>query len=317
MTITKALRDQPAMLADQSKNVAPLVGDALEILVGRGEHYFDIKWDGIRCLAYVERGDVRLINRRQVDITYRYPDLVEALAATYADRCLVLDGEIICLKDGLPSFERAHKRDAQSNAGSAAALARSYPATFMAFDLLFHDGDDLRQMPYAGRRALLKTLAEGLTSEAIQWSRSETDGRAMWSFVTTVGLEGLIAKHKTAPYRAGRGSAWIKLKPTRSLSALVSGYDAGKGHRVATFGNLHLVLVNDAGEMVPIGKVGSGFTDKDLRDLLPRLQTPTTPLVVEVEYQEVSPQRQLRFPVYKGVRTDVALLDCHVRQLDD
>jgi bifunctional non-homologous end joining protein LigD len=318
--IPQALRDQPAMLADQSKNVAPLVGDALKILVDRGEHFFDIKWDGIRCLAYVEYGAVTLINRRKVDITYRYPDLVAALSEMFeSNRMVVLDGEIICLKDGLPDFARAHKRDAQANAGAAAALAAAYPATYMAFDLLYHDGDDLRHMPYAARRAMLKTLAEGSGHDQVQWSRSEQDGEAMWNFVTTVGLEGLIAKHKTAAYRAGRGSAWIKLKPTRSLSALVSGYDQGKGHRTSTFGNLHLVLLDDQQQFQPIGKVGSGFTEADLKMLLPRLQNPdpANPLIVEVEYQEVSPAQQLRFPVYKGVRTDVGLLDCKTSQLTD
>ncbi|MEO6159058.1 MAG: hypothetical protein ABIQ39_15685, partial [Ilumatobacteraceae bacterium] len=117
--IPQPLYDQGAMLADQSKKTAPLVDDALNALHGTGDYYFDLKWDGIRCLAYVTEDVVQLINRNRVDITYRYPEVVEALGKAYAGRSVVLDGEVICLKDGVPTFDRAHKRDAQASAPAA------------------------------------------------------------------------------------------------------------------------------------------------------------------------------------------------------
>lgn len=317
--IPQALYDQSAMLAAQSKTIAPLVDDALAALCTAGLYMYDIKWDGIRCLAYVTDDVVQLINRNDVDITYRYPELVEALGKAFTGRSVVLDGEIICLKDGLPAFDRAHRRDAQAS-GPSASMVAAMPATLMTFDLLYNDGDDLRLMPYLGRRALLQAEAATFTamglSETLQWSRSEADGAAMWKFIRDLRLEGLIAKLKTAPYRAGRGPAWIKLKPTLSLSALVCGYDAGKGARASTFGNLHLCLLDDQQALTRIGKVGTGFSDADLAMILPMLTNPQGPLIVEVEYQMVSTARQLRFPVWKGIRTDVTLTDCTTAQLD-
>jgi bifunctional non-homologous end joining protein LigD len=317
--IPQALYSQGCMLADQSKKTAPLVDDAVAALVATGDYYYDLKWDGCRMKAYVTEGVVQLINRNEVDATYRYPEIVEALGKAYAGRSVVLDGEVICLKDGVPAFDRAHKRDAQGSAPSAAMVA-SMPATYMVFDLIYNDWDDLRQMPYMGRRGLLQTEAEAFTAsglqDTLQWSRSEKDGATMWEFIKTMRLEGLIAKHRNGRYTAGRGAAWIKLKPTMSLLALVAGFDAGKGARASTFGNLHLVLLDSAMNLVPIGKVGTGFNDNDLRTMLPMLQQPTGPLIVEVEYQEVSTARQLRFPVFKGIRTDVVLTDCTIDQLD-
>ena len=317
--IPQALYDQSVMLAAQSRTVAPLVGDAVTALSRTDLYLWEIKWDGIRCLAYVTDDVVQLINRNKVDITYRYPELVEALAKAYVGRSVVLDGEIICLKDGLPAFDRAHRRDAQAT-GPSASMVAAMPATLMVFDLLYNDGDDLRFMAYLGRRALLQAEAASFTvmglSETLQWSRSETDGAAMWEFVLSLRLEGLIAKQKTAPYRAGRGPAWVKLKPVLSLSALVAGFDAGKGARASTFGNLHLVLVDKAGKLVSVGKVGSGFDEADLAMILPMLTNPQGPLIVEVEYQMVSTARQLRFPVFRGVRSDLTILNCTADQLD-
>ena len=138
----------------------------------------------------------------------------------------------------------------------------------------------------------------------------------MWAFVKQVGMEGLIAKKATAPYAGGRSSSWVKLKPIRSLTAIVTGSEPGKNARAATFGNLTLALLNEEMKLVPIGSVGSGFTEAALQAMTNLLQNPAAPILVEVEYQEVSPAKQLRFPVFKGVRTDVQLTDCTTNQLD-
>jgi bifunctional non-homologous end joining protein LigD len=306
------------MLANQHKTVHPDVNAAVATLVASGDYIFDIKWDGVRCIAYIEGGKATLINRRKVNITYRYPEVVAALETRYPKHSMVFDGEIICFKDGLPDFARIHRRDAQQSERAVEQLVKSSPATFMAFDLLCFRGDDLRLQPYIARRALLRTETTEWTEMQVpelQFSTSEPDGNVMWDFIKQHSMEGLIAKTKSGTYRAGRSPSWIKLKPTSTLSAIVSGVDPGEGARAATFGALHLCLLDEGMSLQSIGKVGSGFKGADLKLVLEKLKTPTTPLVIEVEYQEVSPNGQLRFPVFKGIRSDVNFLDCTTDQL--
>lgn len=309
------LNEQVPMLAQPHKTINPDVNTALTTLARSGDWFFDIKWDGVRCMAHIVDGKVELWNRRGVNITYRYPEVVEVLAKEWPNGHNIFDGEIICFGDnGLPDFPRIHKRDAQSNERSAAALAAKYPATFMAFDIVAFRGDDVRRLPYTSRRALLRTEMEGRNTTVVQWSRSEPNGDAMWDFIKQRSMEGLIAKRKGSIYTGGRSASWVKLKPTSTLSALVSGVDPGTGHRASTFGALFLSLLDKDHNLVGIGKVGTGFKDADLQMMVGLIQG-GQPIIVEVEYQEVSPNGQLRFPVWKGVRTDVGLLDCTTEQL--
>jgi bifunctional non-homologous end joining protein LigD len=317
--IPQPLREQVAQLAQPSKDIAPTADEALIALDDVGSWWFDIKWDGIRCLAYVEDGEVQLINRRQRDITFRYPDIVEALAKAYAGTSVVLDGEIVAFDaEGNVDFPAMHRRDAQENERSASILAEKCPATYVAFDILFGQGHDYRGLPYAARRGLLVTESARLEAvpERLQVSPSGKDGLAMWAMVLERRLEGLIAKAHNSMYRGGRSSNWVKIKPVKSVTAIVSGYDYGdKDSKFEhTMGALHLALLNDATEFVPIGKVGTGFTEAD-RDWFRDALDAQNVLLVEVEYQEVSPNLQLRFPSYKGVRTDVDLLSATMEQL--
>lgn len=303
------------MLASQSKRLHSDLDIAVSNLITAGTFSFDLKIDGIRCKALIDNGKVTLINRVERDITFRYPELVAALSATYPETRIVLDGEIAVLHpDGTANFAEAHRRDAQENPQAALALSVKTPATFMVFDILFYQGDDLRQHPYGARNALLKKFT--ITGPNVRLVPSSRDGAAMWAFVKEHKLEGLIAKLLTSRYVAGRSSAWIKLKPVRSVSAIVSGTDQGEGARASTFGALHLVLLAEDNTLVSIGKVGSGFDNKDLVLVLDRISDTSRPLVVEVEFQDVSPDKKLRFPVFKGIRDDKSLLDCTLDQLD-
>lgn len=308
------------MLAQPHKTIHADVKTALSTLVQQKNKWlFDIKWDGVRAIAYVDKGKVTIINRRMVDITYRYPEIVTALSAAYPDTHRVFDGEIICLDgNGMPEFARIHRRDAQQSAASAARLVADLPATFMAFDILRLDGDDVRQMPYAGRRMVMKREAEGPFapfSPILGLSSAWEDGNAAWDFVTENRLEGLIAKQKTSKYVGGRSHSWVKLKPTMRVSCLVTGWEHGEkdGALAHTMGKVHLGLIKD-GKIVPVGKVGTGFKVAERDDMI-KLIDLGNPVIIEVEYQEVSPNGQLRFPSYKGVRTDIEILDCTYDQL--
>lgn len=317
--IPQAIREQVAQLAQPSKDIAPTADAALVALDDVGSWWFDVKWDGIRCLAFVEDGKVQLINRRQRDITFRYPDIVAALAEIYVGTSVVLDGEIIVLNaEGNVDFAAIHRRDAQENERSASTLAERFPATYVAFDLLFGQEHDYRGLPYAARRGLLITEGARFETvpERVQVSPSDKDGRAMWAMVQERRLEGLIAKAHNSMYRGGRSANWVKIKPVKSVTAIVSGYDYGDRDTKFehTMGALHLRLLDENNEPVPIGKVGTGFTEKD-RDWFRDALDAQNVLLIEVEYQEVSPAMQLRFPSYKGVRTDVDLLSATMEQL--
>ena len=312
------MTDFVPMLAAQSKKIAGTALEAVAFLEREG-WYFETKLDGVRCIAYVSRGTVRLMNRRGAEITGRYPEVVAGLLVAFQTETIVLDGEVLCYgDDGKPDFSRIHKRDAQpaTKQDVIARLTVQFPATFCAFDVLSFGGDDLTSQPYVARRALLLTLADRMTEvDALQRIESMKDGGKMWEFTLQHGLEGLIAKQPTSPYRGGRMQSWVKLKVVDSVSAVAVGYDIGEGSRAGTIGAINLALI-DNGQTVDIGRVGTGFKERDLAELKARMDAGEL-LVLEVEYAnwgEVS--KKLRFPSYKGIRTDVAPTDCVIGQLN-
>lgn len=314
MVIAADLLKTGTMLATPSKDPADLI---ITMLAQPGIWTFDIKWDGVRCLAYLNDGVVMLRNRNGVDITHRYPDVCEHLAATFPKGEKVFDGEMLCFDPvtGRPEFARIAKRDAQSNPAKIAALAKSMPASFMVFDFLWDHGSDLRKVAQAGRHTLLKvesdTWPEDPRLMVSQWS---DDGQTLWTFVNSFGMEGLIAKDKRSTYAGRRDPAWVKLKKTHRVTAIVTGYENGKGARDGKVGALLIGLLNDAGELVPVGKVGTGLKAHDHEPMLEVLKAGQE-FLVEVEFLEFTPEGQLRFPSFKGVRSDVTRAACTLSQI--
>lgn len=315
------------MLAVQSKTVAATPHDTVQALLGT--HIFDLKYDGVRCMAYVQNGSVKLINRPGTDITHRYPDMVKALAEEFHDRDVVLDGELVCFIDGKPAFDLIQRRDAVSNPIKIADLAEQLPATYVAFDLLYLGdrvaddatpvGVDMRRWPYEGRLGALAGLGLSPTlsvTKQVMATIASDNGDLMWKFVQEHGLEGLIAKRKNAPYRGGRRDpGWVKIKLGFRISAVVVGSDAGDGKRKDSFGALKLSLIRD-GEPIEWGEVGTGFTEADLIEHKARLLA-GQPYVVEIEIAAIYDTGKPRFPSLKGIRTDVAPIDCTWDQLQN
>lgn len=310
MSFPADLLDQVPMLAAAGKTVAP-TPDAVVAALTKSGWLFDVKWDGVRCLAYVdENRRVLLRSRDGGDLTARFPDVAAALAALPGRDPLILDGELVCFDaDGQPSFPLTHRRAAQATAAAVARAAATAPARHLTFDLLYN-GTDLRRRPLSERLARLEEIAAG----GLTLSPSGSNGPAMLALAAAEQLEGLIAKRPSSSYVAGRSGDWVKVKFTHSLSAYVTGAEPGKGARAATFGALHLALFDDDGTERPIGKVGSGFTEDMLRLLAERLGADGD-VIVEVTYQEVSPNGQLRFPVFTALRTDLTRADCTASQL--
>jgi bifunctional non-homologous end joining protein LigD len=302
------------MLASPSKEIAETPEAALAVLQRRG-YSFEFKWDGIRALILLTEGTVRVINRRCRDITYRYPDLVDALSGLGIEA--LIDGEIVVLdENGCSDFAAAHRRDAQGNIRSARQLAQAVPVQFAAFDILELNGEDMRLSHHQARHALLYALQETFKGTPVVFPPTSKDGAAMWQLVQDRCLEGLIAKSPGSSYTPGRrAKTWVKIKRTSTITALVCGYEPGEGSRAPYFGALHLALLDEDGRLCPVGKVGSGFTDADLVHFRERLDGNDHPIMVEVKYLEVSPQGQLRMPVFVSERTDIDPTACTFDQL--
>jgi len=285
---------------------------------------FEVKWDGVRALATTAPHDgpaLRLWSRTEREITPAYPEL--AGLATLDD--VVLDGEIVALERGVPSFaaiaERMHVRDPRR----AAELARVHPVTYLVFDVLRASGVDLVGRPYDERRAVLAALD---LPEHVALSPVYEDGAELWSVTREHGLEGVVAKRRTARYRPGARSAdWVKAAHRRTRAAVVGGWrdETGGSGRV---GALLLGAPDADGRLRYLGRAGSGLGGAlahEVRGLLEPLARSSDPfdeavpavdargthwcaptLVAQVRYLTRSPQGRLRQPVVLGVRDDAA-----------
>jgi bifunctional non-homologous end joining protein LigD len=287
----------------------------------------EMKWDGVRALAYIERGQVRLMSRTERDITVTYPELAGLGAAT-AHKQLLLDGEIVVFgAGGWPEFEALQPRMHVSSAAQAAMLAGQTPVTYLVFDLLQLDGRPLLDLGYQDRRALLDELK--LTGPCWQTPPSfpGEDFEAVRGVSVEHGMEGVVAKRLDSKYAPGiRTDNWRKIKNLRSQEAVVAGYKPGKGNRAGQVGSL-LIGVNDSSGLVYAGHVGTGFSADTLRMLGDKLRPlrradspfdgPVPPeharpavwvqprLVIEVSFDRWTKAGRMRAPVYKGLRDDV------------
>lgn len=300
------------MLAMPSSQIADDVEKALDILVDRGWS-FELKYDGVRCAAVrpADGSPLRLYSRTGQDITDRFPEVVDSLQLRPDS---AFDGELVAHD---LQFNTIARRVQARSAPLIRRYAQEHPAHFVAFDVLALGwGPQGRPLQWVRREILTCAHQGGLRGITIPHIAPQSqDGRAMWEFVKDNGLEGLIAKHPKAKYEPRRSPAWIKLKTVRTLSAVVVGAEPGEGSRAGTVGALRLALVGDDGP-VEIGKVGTGMTERDLREL-GQLLREGKPFVVDVQHAGVTPDGRLRFPSYRGLRTDVEPIACSLSQLTD
>jgi bifunctional non-homologous end joining protein LigD len=262
---------------------------ARRVPVGRVWQY-EIKHDGYRAQVHLFEGQVRVFTKSGHDWTERMPGIVAALEQLEVASA-VIDGEAV-MEDaaGATDFFALH-----------AALARkSAPGAILyAFDLLELNGTDLRTRPLAERRA---TLAEILISAPAGVELSthlDGDGEVMLEHACEMGLEGIVAKRKDAPYRSGESDAWRKIKCTQTESFAVIGCEpVGRADLRA----LRLARLK-SGELVPCGWVGSGLDRKAARVIRAALDD-GMPVVVDVEHRGWTPGGELRHPVFKGWQSE-------------
>ncbi|WP_433321159.1 non-homologous end-joining DNA ligase [Micromonospora chersina] len=303
--------------------VPPMLAGAGALPTGPGWGY-EFKWDGVRAVAYVD-GGLRLLSRNDREVTRAYPELGE-LADLLAGRRAVLDGEIVALDGGgRPSFSALQRR--MHVRAPAAALVASTPVRYYLFDLLHLDGRDITALPYTERRAALENL--GLSSGSVEtppyWTGEA--GRDLATAAAELGLEGVVAKRLGSAYEPGRrGPAWVKVPLNETVEVIVGGWKPGAGRRAGAIGSLLLGMYDEHDRLQYIGQVGTGFTQTVLRDLGARLEPLARPdppfadpvprdqarhavwvdpvLVGDVTFRSWTPDRRLRHPSWKGLRSD-------------
>ncbi len=309
--------------------IAPMLAASADAPFDSPAFTFEAKWDGVRTLAFVDGGLVRLQTRNLLDCTKQYPEIDALGGALTGAYHAILDGEIVALDEkGVPSFQRLQPRMHQRDEAAVRRLRKSTPVVYEAFDLLYQDGEDLRGLPLRERRRRLEAALTPMGPIRLSEGFAGT-GKALFAAVQEQGLEGIVAKRLDAPYISGRSAAWIKVKAQRSLECVIGGWTAGQGGRQSTLGALVVGVYRD-GRLEPVGHVGTGFDDRTLRDLLVILrehESPTSPfastprlnqparwcvpeLVCEVQYTEITNDGTLRHPTYRGLRADVDPRDC-------
>jgi bifunctional non-homologous end joining protein LigD len=287
---------------------------------------YEMKWDGVRAIAFAEGGAVQLWSRTGREITHSYPELQELAAVAGAAR-VVLDGEVVAFGGGAwPSFEALQQRINIASPAQIRLLAAQVPVTYLAFDLLCLDGRPLFDAPYTERRALLDGL--GLNGRHCQTPPSFTDvaGADLVAVSKQHGLEGVVAKRRESRYEPGKRSpAWRKIKNVRRQEAVVGGWKPGEGVRAGLIGSL-LIGVQGAAGLEYAGHVGTGFSEETLAMLGQRLAplrresspfaAPVPPeharvaiwaeprLVIEVAFGSWTSAGVMRAAAYKGLRTD-------------
>jgi bifunctional non-homologous end joining protein LigD len=285
---------------------------------------YEIKWDGVRAVGYVQPGRLRLESRNLREITDAYPE-VRGILRDLGMHEAVLDGEIVAFdENGRPSFARLQQRMHVTSPSSVRRLMSSTPVVYAIFDLLYLDGHSLMGLPYHERRARLEALELGGPAWRVPAAHGG-DGERLLEATAAQGLEGVVAKRTDSTYEPGRRTgAWVKVKNTSRQELVIGGWIPGEGRRKRRIGALLMGYYED-GEFVYAGRVGTGFTEKTLDVLAKRLaplEQETSPftrcsaklpretvfvapeLVAEVEIREWTPDRIMRAPSFKGLRDD-------------
>jgi bifunctional non-homologous end joining protein LigD len=309
------------------ERVVPMLARVGKLPPDQERWSFEVKWDGVRAIAYAKPGRLRLESRNLNEITAAYPE-VRGILDDLSMHEAVLDGEIVAFDYSdpahpKPSFERLQRRMHVTAPAAVRRLAASVPVVYAIFDLLYLDGEVLMELPYTERRSRLEQLELGGRAWRVPAARPG-EGSLLLEATGAQGLEGIVAKRLDSRYEPGRrSSAWVKVKHTLRQELVIGGWIPGEGRRTDRIGALLMGYYRDD-DFVYRGRVARGFTEKSLADLaatlrpylrdsspfttgpkLPRNAVFVEPSVVaEVEFREWTADGVMRAPSFKGLRDD-------------
>lgn len=289
------------------------------------EHVFQVKWDGVRILAFVTKDQVRLQNRKLHSRTGQYPEM-QALAGQIRAGSVLLDGEMIALRNGKPSFSRILQRDLSRQEKNY--LVQEVPVVYMVFDIIYHNGEEITALPWEERHRILEAALP--PSDTVQIVENFFHcGKDFYQAIRKQKLEGMVAKKICSPYLAGQKSShWLKIKTRRDLNCVAGGYVLEKGRLKSLLAGAYL-----DGRLRYLGRVGSGFSLADGEMLLRHLpqltikDPPFSPppknlpdrfwlqpaLTMKVEFLEFTEGLQMRQPVIKGF-LNIDPAECRLEQ---
>jgi bifunctional non-homologous end joining protein LigD len=287
---------------------------------------FEIKWDGIRTVAFVDNGDVRLFSRSKRDVTAEFPEFQD-LGTHLRAGTAILDGEIVTLdENGRSDFQKLQNRFGVSRPSQK--LMSDVPLNYYLFDVLYCNGFDVRETPLLQRKELLRQMLRG--DNRVRYSEHQLEkGKELYAVAKEKGLEGIVGKQVESPYTGNRTGFWLKFKIVNELDAVIVGWTAPRRTR-QYFGALVLALYDEKKELQFIGSVGTGFdqsTQKDLLAQLEKLRTARSPLrsppklreqvewvrpsmVARIKYANWTDDNHLRAPVFLGIRKDRTPEEC-------
>ena len=320
------------------KSLEPMHASLSQKPFSSTEWLFEPKLDGVRAIAFIDRGQVSLFSRRGLDATRQYPALAKELVKQPEPQ-LVLDGEIVALDDaGVPSFQLLQQRLNLTRDPDIQKAEAQIPVLYYVFDLIYAGGYDLKRARLEARKVLLEQLLVP-SQRVLVVDHFEEDGETAFEAAVQYGLEGLIAKKRDSAYESGRRSRnWLKIKGTKESEFVIGGYTKGGGWRANSFGSLLLGYNDEVGNLVYAGHVGTGFNDQTLKELkgkLEALRTDESPfiaaptrgalvfgrpknaptvwvrpeLVARVKFAQWTDDGVLRAPSFQGLRTDKAPAD--------
>jgi len=315
----------------QERPIKPMMAKTRESF-DSNDYLFEVKWDGLRALLFLQQGRLELQNRNLRDVTASYPE-IRGVAEEFSARNAIIDGEVVVLTErGIPDFGRMQTRFGHNDPRTVDLVRGTNPATYVAFDLLHLNGKDTVGNPLEERKKILREiLVEG--PHLAYGDHVEGEGSKFYSGVLKLGFEGVIAKERLSPYLPGtRTSSWIKIKGSQTIDAIIVGYTIGEGARASTFGSLVMAMFNEKGNLTHVGNVGGGFDNKTLESLRSRLDriiakppiiigTVEAPspivwckprLVCEILYSNFTRDKKLRFPRFKRLRPDKTPEECRL-----
>lgn len=330
------MKDQPEDAAPAAPAVShrelpqPMLATlgSISTFEGGDDWAYEMKWDGVRSIVEVSAGRIRLLSRNGIDQTATYPELSDLLRAVTVD--VVLDGEIVALNSQQrPDFGLLQSRMKLTKAADVEKARAHAPVQLLVFDILEREGSSLIKETYDERRTILENTVR--STGAVQVPPAfDGDIDSAFDASRELGLEGVMAKERAGTYLPGRRAhGWVKLKHHKTQEVVVAGWRAGSGGRANRVGSL-LLGIPDGTKLHYVGRVGTGFSERDLDELLAqfeKMERKTNPfrdipatdargvhwvkpeLVGEVEFAEWTTAGRLRQPRWRGWRTDKSVKD--------